>query len=339
MTRTSGSISGGTGAGKHRSGAALKSLSGLLNAVSDEFKTQREPETVNVALYYDRSCSHALRAYAQETFSSAGQTAFMHIEEYDDACCEVDGAADLTIIFAADSPWTGATATISKEKGVPTVVVTEDLAGAFDRAEQSGYALAAEDFVSFELAENEASFTAKLWNALADDPYRVDQPTGYDLLFEALGGWIVVHARASRFSLAAAFPFMRRAVALDTAKSCSYQNAAIALALFVPGADMPLMMANQARMVIQIGTAYGYHMSAEVAAELAVVVAGSFGARALARALAKAAPALGLASKAGVAFAGTYAMGYGTMCYCRAGKKVEVIEQAREALDRLAVRG
>lgn len=312
------------------SNPAMQSFTSLLEVAKDEMGKSKRPRTMNVAVYYDRSCSSELTDYAKEALKPMNRTIFMHEETYFDECCEVDAAADLTIIFAADSPWTGATAAISKEKGVPTVVVTENLAATYDLAAKTGFELDAADFISPELANMEGAFMVRLWNAVADDRFKVARPTGHALLFYALGEWISKHMGEGRYTLSAAFPFVRRPLAGELASRCAYQNGAIALAVFLPGADMPLMMANQARLVIQIGNAYGYPMDRQTLIEMGAVGASAFGLRGAARKLSSAIPGFGVAAKIGVAYTGTLAMGYAAIQYCEHDKDIEVVDRVKD---------
>ena len=262
----------------HKSGPAmaLRDLRNLFETVKDECAGEERPQTANVAIYYDESCSPALRSYAEEALDPLARTIYMHAETFSAEHCEVDPTADLTIIFAGDSPWVGATAAFSKMHGVPTVVVTEDLATSYAGTEATGFALEAADFVSFELAEMEISFAERLWCDYVDKHFETTPLSGYDLLFSVLGSWIVEHVDRTLFVLAAAFPFIRRPLAHSLCMACAYQNAVVAAAVFLPGADMPLMLANQMRMVFQISNAYGRDITQDVVVELMLV--GSIGA-------------------------------------------------------------
>ena len=94
-------------------------------------------------------------------------------------------------------------------------------------------------------------------------------------------------------------------------------------ALPIPGADMPVMTANQARMVLNIAAAYGEDLSMERARELLGVLAAGFGLRALSRQVVKLVPVGGWAASAVIGYAGTVAMGRSTMLYFeRGGQKV-----------------
>jgi uncharacterized protein (DUF697 family) len=300
---------------------ALRDLRNLFETVKDEFAGEERPQTANVAIYYDESCSRALRAYAEGALNPLTRTIYLHTETFNAEHCEVDPAADLTIIFAGDSPWVGATTAFSKMHGIPTVVVTEDLATSYASAEATGFALEAADFVSFELAEMEMSCVERLWHDYIEGHFEATPLTGYDLLFSALGSWIVAHVDRTVFVLAAAFPFIRRPLAHSLCMACAYQNAVVAAAVFLPGADMPLMLANQMRMVFQISSAYGRDITQDVIAELTLVGTGSYALRGVARSLSNRFPTVGVVPKILVSFGGTFALGYAAIAYCEQNER------------------
>jgi len=119
-------------------------------------------------------------------------------------------------------------------------------------------------------------------------------------------------------ALAKGYPPFRRAVCEEIIRHNARQNAVIG-ALPIPGADMPVMTANQARMVLNIAAAYGEDLSLERARELLGVLAAGFGMRALARQAVKLVPFGGWAAAAAIGYAGTVAMGRATMLYFERG--------------------
>lgn len=124
------------------------------------------------------------------------------------------------------------------------------------------------------------------------------------------------------------YPIFRRAVCEEFIRKNARQNAVIG-ALPIPGADMPVMTANQARMVLGIAAAYGEELSLERARELLGVVAAGFGLRAVSRQVVKLVPFGGWAAAAAIGYAGTIAMGRATMLYFeRGGQQVGQKEMA-----------
>ena len=137
-------------------------------------------------------------------------------------------------------------------------------------------------------------------------------------------------------ALAKGYPPFRRAVCEEIIRHNARQNAVIG-ALPIPGADMPVMTANQARMVLNIAAAYGEDLSLDRARELLGVLAAGLGMRALARQAVKLVPFAGWAAAAAIGYAGTVAMGRATMLYFeRGGQRVgekELAEIQRRAVE------
>ena len=116
------------------------------------------------------------------------------------------------------------------------------------------------------------------------------------------------------------YPGFRRAACGEVIKNNARQNAFIG-ALPIPGADMPVMTANQGRMVLNIAAVYGEELSMDRARELIGVLAAGFGFRALGRQVVKLIPVGGWAAAAVIGYAGTLAMGRATMLYFERGKQ------------------
>ena len=137
-------------------------------------------------------------------------------------------------------------------------------------------------------------------------------------------------------ALAKGYPPFRRAACEEIIRHNARQNAVVG-ALPIPGADMPVMTANQARMVLNIAAAYGEELSVERARELLGVLAAGFGLRALGRQAVKLVPLGGWAAAGVIGYAGTIAMGRATILYFeRGGQRVgerEMAEIRRRALE------
>ena len=135
--------------------------------------------------------------------------------------------------------------------------------------------------------------------------------------------------------LAKGYPPFRRAVCEEIIRKNARQNAVVG-ALPIPGADMPVMTANQGRMVLNIAAAYGEELSIDRARELLGVLAAGFGLRALSRQVIKLVPVAGWAAAAAVGYAGTVAMGRATMLYFERGGQ-ELAEHEISEIRRRAV--
>ena len=109
--------------------------------------------------------------------------------------------------------------------------------------------------------------------------------------------------------LAARLPVLRDAVVDRLITRFSRQNAMIGVAVFVPGADMPVLTVNQIRLLMRIADAYGFELDRERIPEVLGVIGTGFGFRAVARSLLGVVPVAGWAVKGGIAYGGTRALG------------------------------
>jgi uncharacterized protein (DUF697 family) len=155
-----------------------------------------------------------------------------------------------------------------------------------------------------------------------EDPGEISLSSkGGEALLEELAPRIVLALEEDYLvALAKGYPPLRRAVCEEIIRNNARQNAVIG-ALPIPGADMPVMTANQARMVLNIAAAYGEELSMDRARELLGVLAAGFGLRALSRQAVKLVPMGGWAASAVIAYAGTVAMGRSGILYFERGKQ------------------
>jgi uncharacterized protein (DUF697 family) len=110
--------------------------------------------------------------------------------------------------------------------------------------------------------------------------------------------------------LAARVPVLRPAVADTLVSSFARKNGVVGAAVFVPGADLPILALNEVRLVLRLHQAYGLEVDPrERLPEIAATMGASFGLRAVARELLDLVPFAGWALKGAVAYAGTRALG------------------------------
>ena len=150
------------------------------------------------------------------------------------------------------------------------------------------------------------------------EPYEMtDEATA--LLHKRMGEWIIQTCSQKKLALALAFPFVRKPLSLEAVNMTSVQNAGIGAVMFIPGADLPVMTLNQAKMLLQIAAAYGQPMTLERAKELVAVVAGGLACRTAARELVGLVPAAGFLIKGAIGYSGTLAMGRTAIEYFEGG--------------------
>jgi len=146
---------------------------------------------------------------------------------------------------------------------------------------------------------------------------------------------IVDHHKKLRVAIAAAIPAMRPIVVDMISRDYSTTNAKIAAVSALPGivplgdiampltavGDIYLLTRNQMSLFLEIAAVYGLPPDLRARArEFAAVVGGAFLWRAAARQLVGIVPGgVGVVVKAGIAYAGTYAVGQAAALYLRRG--------------------
>jgi uncharacterized protein (DUF697 family) len=153
--------------------------------------------------------------------------------------------------------------------------------------------------------------------------------SGEELPLEQIVERVAERAGDSGYVLAAKLPALRRAVCERVVRGFARQNGVLGAAIFIPGADLPVLTLNQIRMVLRIAAAHGEEIDRERALELLPIVAAGFGLRAVARELVAVVPLAGWAVKGGIAFAGTRALGEAALAYFEKGGAKGVARSVR----------
>ena len=132
---------------------------------------------------------------------------------------------------------------------------------------------------------------------------------------EVLAEAVVEAAGDSAPALAARLPILREETCRQIIRRTSRQNAVVGCLFIIPGADMPVMTMNEARMVLRIAAAHGEPVGMERALELLGIIGSGFGLRAVARQMLDFMPGPGWVAKGGVAWMGTRALGEAAKAY------------------------
>jgi uncharacterized protein (DUF697 family) len=134
--------------------------------------------------------------------------------------------------------------------------------------------------------------------------------------------------------LAARLPALRPYVVERLVDTAARRNGLVATAVWIPGADLPVLAAVQLRLVLQIGACHGIELSPDRALELLGVLGAGFGMRTVARELLDLVPVAGWVVKGGVAYGGTRALGRAADEYFARGAPADVTK-LRTAAERL----
>jgi uncharacterized protein (DUF697 family) len=142
---------------------------------------------------------------------------------------------------------------------------------------------------------------------LATDVVRADPGRGFPV--EALADALAHRLGEAATPLAARLPVLRDAVCDHLVESFARRNGIIGAAVFVPGADLPVLTLNQARLVLRIAAAHGVEIDQRRLPEVLAVLGAGLGFRAVAREALDLVPVAGWLLKGAVAYAGTRALG------------------------------
>lgn len=277
----------------------------LIDEATD-INAARETE-IAVSVYVDETAPADLVAHVRGAFASTSPQVRMQLS-YLDRSFAPQVEDDIAIVVAGDSAKVGPAAKALRAVGVPAMVVTLSPADVAARAASGGSDIPEGDVVSpWEEGDGLGS------HATFDDAAAA-------ALDDRMGRWIVAVCREKRLAFAISFPFMRRPLARDAVQATSIQNAGVGLVPLIPGADLPIMTLNQAKMVLQIAAAYGHAMDKDRIKELAAVVGSAYLCRTLARELVEFVPVLGFAIRTGIAYGGTAALGYAVIEYFEGGE-------------------
>ena len=201
--------------------------------------------------------------------------------------------------LAVTADWRGATGLVWIQAGAST---------AADEAELHAATAAKVPIVAVIVAAPDL----RLPYVLAADHVHVGAGEGFPLEEIARAVGRRVGDRSS--GLAARLPVLRPGICGALVKNAAKRNALVGSVVPVPGADLPVLMLTQVRLVLRIAHAHGEPVDTTRLPELLGVVVGSLGLRGIARQLAG---SLGPAwlVKGAVAYGGTRAIGEAALRY------------------------
>ncbi|HUH14470.1 MAG TPA: hypothetical protein VML35_01135 [Gaiellaceae bacterium] len=135
---------------------------------------------------------------------------------------------------------------------------------------------------------------------------------------EAIAAAVAARLGEAGTGLAARVPLLREPVCRELIETFSRQNGIVGAAVFVPGADFPILTLNQLRLVLRLAAAHGVEVDRERVPEILATVGAAFGFRAVARQVLGVVPVAGWAVKGGIAYTGTRALGEAAFRYFQA---------------------
>jgi uncharacterized protein (DUF697 family) len=148
---------------------------------------------------------------------------------------------------------------------------------------------------------------------LATDVIPVPPGSGFPV--EEIARVVAVRGGDQALSLAARLPLLRQAVCEELIERFSRRNGLLGAAIFMPGADFPVLTLNQLRLVLRIAAAHGVEIDQQRLPEVAATVGTGFALRTFVRRAARRLPFPQWAVKGAVAYSGTRAVGEAAVRY------------------------
>jgi uncharacterized protein (DUF697 family) len=177
------------------------------------------------------------------------------------------------------------------------------------------------------LAGAEPEAVTRVPYVLATDVIAV--PSGEAAPVDTVLGRVAAELDDKAYALAGKLPAIRRLVAERIVEQFARQNGVLGAAVFIPGADLPVMTLNQIRMVLRLAGAYGEELDRERAVDILGVVGAGLGFRTVARQLVGVVPVAGWAVKGAIGYAGTKALGAAAIRYFESGGLTAAKESVR----------
>lgn len=274
----------------------------LLTAALDIERARGVVVSVNVMI--DETATPEFQAFVRAGFNSESSNARIMLSYFPSQQPDPTLTCDVSVIVAGQNPAVGSLAAQFRDHGTPVLVVAESSDYTQQNARAAQAEIPEEDLIALPGVQD---FDAELKAALAD----------------RIGFWLVDAIEPEKhlaFSLA--YPFVRRPLAYHAVQTTALQNAGVGVVVFIPGADMPVMTANQAKMVLQIAAIYAQPLSADRVKELAGVLVNAFVCRGITRQIVGIVPAIGWVVKGSMGYIGTQAIGHAAIEYFEAGGNI-----------------
>lgn len=254
---------------------------------------------INILMFIDNSADQEVSATVRNLFMTKSINVKLQISYFSQAAEIMDETADMAVIVAGAGSEGFEIATNCRKKAIPCCVVTK------------------ED----EVIDLESSIIKKFDG---DVFYlnSIDKEAVKDIK-EKLGAWIAVVCATKKFAYSKAFPFVAGPIAREIVHLTSIENAAIAMVPFIGGADFPIMLINQMKMLAQIAAVYGVKLDYSLLKEAAgVMVVALFGRRCF-KIIHKIIPLPRFVISAPVTLVTTETIGHALIAYFDAGGNAE----------------
>jgi len=266
------------------------------------FENESSADTL-IEVLVDTSASKNLVSLCRKVLEVRPDTVQVSIRGFDVEMPPLNKEANLIIVIAGSSTFLKRIMEISLWSELNCVVLTEDAAALIALVPEEDALEIAKTIIEVDLSKPQ------------------------EVLEKNLSKWCISRLPELRLALGAAFPFMRKPIAIDLTRQTAFENAIVASVFFLPGADLPILTLNQCKLFYQIAVINEVPLSRERLADAAAVIASAFGLRGLTRLVLRKLTPIGWLVRGSTAFSATMAMGHlAYQLYSRGGGMVELVK-------------
>ena len=254
---------------------------------------------INILMFVDNDASPEVSSTVRNLFMTKSINVKLQISYFTSAMEVMDETADMAIIIGGNSDAGFEIARECREKLIPSCVVLG--------------------------SDNPVDLKTSLLKSFDGDVFYLEsiEKESVKKLKEQLGGWIAIVCASKKFAYSKAFPFVAGPIAKEIVHLTAIENAAVTAVPFVGGADFPIMLVNQMKMLAQIAAVYGVKLDYSLLKEAAgVMIVALFGKKCF-KIIKKIVPGPRVIVAAPVTIVTTEAMGAALIAYFDAGGNAE----------------
>lgn len=283
---------------------------------------------ININVYLDKTCDENMINSICDYFEEADNTVSINYIPIEKTELHLDYNPDFAVIISGQNDDCALCYEALVENHIAAFIVTVDPKNFIDAAKINRIRVPRENLICPNIKSYTTSVDDEGESFIDLDRYNVSMDLD---IKDKIVKWLYNFAYTAEIIYAAKFPFLRSKIATSLINSCSFENAGIGLIKILPGADLPLMTLNQARMILELAAIYGYSIDEDRILEIVTVVISAFGMRYLSQYVKKATPIAGFIVDGASGLIATQALGNIAKEYFASGMAIDgLVEKVKE---------
>ena len=233
---------------------------------------------ININVYVDTSASPKMIESLTSFLKVDDSKVHIKFIDLDTKSLGLAYEPDFSIIIAGDDKYSALCYKALQIKGIPALIVGLDPNPVLFAAKTEAVEILRDDLIcpAYNTYTFKAGDAGKKAIDFSDYNKKMDKS-----LKNKIVDWMYIYSEVVQISYALHFPFLRPAISRRIINACSIENAGLSMLKVLPGIDMPLCIANQVKMILELAAIYGYDISLDRIVEIIVVILSNFGMREL----------------------------------------------------------